>query len=103
MNLLCTILALVMTFTAETKTSVSAGGDVPAGCVATYSNTDQKNRVKEGESATLLLTGLQGLTIRQIELSMRSNKSSGACEISVTADEQMISRLSGTYQELVGM
>jgi len=96
------ILALVMTWTAESKNSVVPSGDVPANTTAQYTNSYAKNQLTAGNTAVLTLSGLAGITINKIEIAMRSNKESGAGVITVAADEHTIASLAGTYKQWTG-
>lgn len=77
MSFLC-VLAAVASFVIETKSSISASGDLPEGSQATYECTYKKGQLTKGNTATLSLTGWQNTCIQRVTLSMRSNKSSGA-------------------------
>lgn len=79
---LCTI----VTFTIETKSSVSVSGITPEHSSAEYACTYKKGQLTAGNTATLSLTGWQGLEIHSITLWMRSNKTSGAGTLQMTAD-----------------
>ena len=85
-TLLLSIMSLVMTWTVETKSTISSSGDVPAQVAAEYACSYQKGSVRNGDSATLTLASMGGLTIERVEMYMRSNKSAGAGVISVYAD-----------------
>ena len=77
MSFLC-ILAAVASFVIETKSSISASGDLPEGATAIYECTYQKGHLTKGNTATLTLTGWQRACIQRVTLYMRSNKTSGA-------------------------
>ena len=75
-----------VTYTVSSTSSVTVTGTAPEGATATYSST--YNTVKQltaGNSMTLTLSGYAGQKITAIKLSMKSNKSSGAGYLSVTA------------------
>lgn len=99
MNLIL-ILAAVMTFTVETKNSVSASGDVPPTMQASYANTYNKGHVRGGDTATLSLSGLGGITVEKIELTMRSTKNSGAGAIVAMANGTQIAAKTVSYTEV---
>ena len=101
MKLLLVLLAM-MTFTVETKTTVSADGVWPYSMDATYANTGKKGDVTSNDVATLTVTGLGGITIEAIEVYVKSNKSSGAGSFTVTADGQTIATKSGTLADWFG-
>lgn len=104
MSFLC-ILAAVASFVIESKTSVSSGGELPAGATATYECTYKKGQLTAGNSATLHLSGWQSTEISRITLWMRSNQASGAGNLRMTIDgaevwtipTQPFSDWAGTY------
>ncbi len=102
MNILAAILALVMTWTVESKNSVAPSGDIPPGITAEYKCSFRKGDVRQGDTATLVLSHPGGLTITRIELFLKSNVSSGSGDIAVLADGQEISALSGSFSEWIG-
>lgn len=74
------------TYTIKDKSSVTTTGDVPTGSSATFSNTySTATQLTSGKVATLTLSGYSGKIIDSITLSMKSNGSSGAGYLSVTA------------------
>lgn len=85
MSFLC-ILAVIASFVIETKSSISASGDLPEGSTATYECTYKKGQLTMGNTATLSLTGWQNTCIQRVTLSMRSNKSSGAGSLDMQVD-----------------
>ena len=92
----------VMSFTVESKTTVSAGGLWPYDMSATYANTYNKGQVRANDVATLTVSGLDGITIDAIEVSVKSNKSSGAGTFTVSADGQQIAMKTGSLQDWFG-
>ncbi len=102
MKLLLIFLSIVMTFTVETKSSVKAEGTFPYGMEANYACTYQKGDVREGDTATLALRGLETIQLEQVKLYLRSNKSSGAGVITMIADGNQLYKKEGTYQEWFG-
>lgn len=92
----------MMTFTVETKTTVSADGEWPYSMSATYANTGKKGDVTGKDTATLIVSGLGGIAIDAIEVYVKSNKNSGAGTFSVRADGQTIATKSGTLQDWFG-
>lgn len=102
MKLLLILLSSVMTFTVETKSSVKVEGTFPYGMDANYACTYQKGDVREGDTATLTLSRREGIQLEKIQVYLRSNKSSGAGVITMTADGQQLYRKEGTYQEWFG-
>ena len=85
MSFLLLILS-VMTWTVKDKSTVSGEGLLPYDIEVSYSNSYQKGSVRAGDEAVLRLGHLEGITVQQVELSMRSNKSAGAGIISVQFD-----------------
>ena len=92
----------VMTWTVTSNKTVSGEGDVPSDIVAAYANTYNKGQVRANDTATLVLSGLSGATINSIEVYVKSNKSSGAGQFTVTADGVTIASKSGSLSEWVG-
>ena len=90
-----------MTWTVESNSSV-VGDGAPESVVATYSNSYQRGQVRAGDEALLTLSELGGMTIEKAELFLRSNKSSGAGEITVTVDGNLVSTISGTFKDWTG-
>lgn len=101
-TLLLSIMSLVMTWTVETKSTISSSGDVPAQVAAEYACSYQKGSVRNGDSATLTLASMGGLTIERVEMYMRSNKSAGAGVISVYADGACIAQKEGSLRDWIG-
>jgi len=96
------LLALIMTFSVENKNTVQPSGNVPPSVEAAYSCTYQKGTVRAGDEAQLVLTGIGGMTIESVELSMRSNRSGGAGTITVTADGATVATKSGSFRDWTG-
>lgn len=84
------LIALIATFTVETNKTVQTRGIIPEGASVTYRCTGSKGHVTAGESATLTLRGCRNIEIESIRLSMKSNKSSGAGSLEVTAEGRTI-------------
>ena len=75
-----------VTYSVTSKTTVSTGGTAPTGSSATFSQTfNTPKQMTSGNTMTLTLSGYAGQKITAIKLSMKSNKSSGAGYLSVTA------------------
>ena len=68
MSFLC-VLAAVASFVIETKSSISASGDLPEGSQATYECTYKKGQLTKGNTATLSLTGWQNTCIQRRNIS----------------------------------
>ena len=96
------ILSAVMTWTVQSKSSVQGSGELPAGVTAEYDCTYQKGTVRAGDVATLALTGIAGIEVQQIDYYLRSNKSSGAGTITVTADGTLLATKSGSLRDWCG-
>jgi hypothetical protein len=92
----------MMSCLVQTKNKVSMDGIWPYDIEVSYANTGQKGDVTAGQVATLSLAHLDGIDIEQITVYVKSNKSSGAGEFTVTADGQMIASKSGTFREWTG-
>ncbi|MGM9813306.1 MAG: bacterial Ig-like domain-containing protein [Candidatus Enteromonas sp.] len=76
-----------VTYTVSSKDSVTASGDVPTDSAATYSQTySTVSQMTSGNSATLTLSGLGGIDISSITLSMKSNSSKGAGTLTYSAN-----------------
>ena len=101
-TLLLSILSLIMTWTVETKSTISSSGDVPAAVQAVYACSYQKGTVRNGDNATLTLVGLNGIMVERIEMYMRSNKSAGAGVISVYADGELLAQKEGSLRDWIG-
>ncbi len=91
-----------MTFTVESKSKVTADGIWPGSMSATYKNTGKKGDVTDKDTATLTVSGLDGIRIEKVEVYLKSNKSSGAGVITMKADGQEFYRLSGDYHDWFG-
>lgn len=102
MQVIGLIAALVMSWTVASKSSVNGDGAIPPQAEATYSCTYQKGDVRAGDTAVFALTQLGGIELQQVTVAMKSNKTSGAGEIVLTADGTMLRSLSGTFSEWVG-
>ena len=103
MNLLLVLLS-VLTFTVESKSTVSMTGDGvwPYDIEVAYNCSYQKGQVRAGDVATLTLGQLGGMVIEQIEVYVRSNKDAGAGTFEVKANGNIVSTKSGTLKNWVG-
>lgn len=101
-GVLTTILALAMTWTVASKSSVSSSGDIPVGVYASYACTYQKGDVRAGDTAQLILNGTSRIAVQQITLYLQSNKSAGAGTITVLADGQRVVQKSGSLKDWTG-
>ena len=96
------ILLSMMTFTVQDKRTVTADGTWPYEMSASYSCSYQKGDVRAGDTATLTLTGLNGIELEEVAIYLKSNKNSGAGTISITADGTVIGQEEGTYADWFG-
>lgn len=70
---------------------LSASGDVPDGSSAVFYNDTQSGmRISGGHTATLTLSGYDGLDVRSIRMRMRSNKSAGAGSMQVLLGDSVV-------------
>ena len=97
MKLLLIILS-VMTFTVKDRSTVTAGGVLPADMQVTYACSYQRGQVRAGDEATLSLSGLGGITVQKIEMALRANASSGAGTVLVMADDMQLALKTYTYR-----
>lgn len=80
---------ITFTLTSTTDGTYDYEGDEPVGMECTYDHTatsGSKGQMTAGNSTTLTITGWKGYTIKNITLSMKSNKSVGAGKLEVTID-----------------
>ena len=89
MKLLMILLA-VMTWTVESKNSVSGEGTWPYSIEVDYSCSYQKGTVRAGDEATLTMSGLGGITVEKVVMHMKANKSSGAGILTILANDKQI-------------
>ena len=101
MKLLLLLLS-VMTFTVQTKNSVSAEGSFPYDMEVDYACNYQKGTVRNGDTATLTLSNLGNLGLESVQIYLRSNTSSGAGKLTITADNTSLMGKTGTYQSWFG-
>lgn len=100
--LLTLLFGLVMTWTVESKSSVTSSGDVPNAVAAAYANTYQKGDVRKGDTAIFVMSGTAGLTMQKVEIYLRSNSTAGAGVLTVYADNQQIGQKSGDFKNWFG-
>lgn len=101
MKLLMILLA-VMTWTVESKNSVTGGGELPSGVDVTYECSYQKGTVRANDEAVLRLSGMSRVTVTQIDVWVKSNKSAGAGAFTVSADGTVLATKSGSLKDWVG-
>ena len=92
MKLLMIILSLIMSFTVTSKNSVSGDGTFPYDMDVTYSNTYQKSQVRNGDTAVIKFSHLEGIDVAKIEVEMKSNKSAGAGTFYVKENGQQVAQ-----------
>ena len=102
MTFLSVLLSVMMTFTVETKSTVSMQGTYPAGIHADYACTYQKGTVRAGDTATLRLSGLERIELEQVLIYLRSNKTAGAGHLTMLADNSLFYEKNGTYKDWFG-
>lgn len=81
-----------VTYTVTSTSAVLVSGDAPSGSSETFSNTytKNKNQLTGGNSMTLTLRGYQGMIVKGLTLSMKSNSSKGAGYLSVKAGSESL-------------
>lgn len=67
-----------------------------------YLNSGSKGSVTDHDVATLSLEHLEGITISQIDVYLRSNKSSGAGSLDVAVNGSLIANKTGSFADWVG-
>lgn len=102
MHLFLTILAAVMTFTVESKKEVSATGEFPYDMEVAYACTYQKGTVRDGDTATLSLSHLEGVAVQAVEVYIRSNKTAGAGVLTVSVNGAQVARKEGSFRDWTG-
>lgn len=81
-----------MTFTVQSKNSVSAEGTFPYDMGIAYSCTYQKGQVRAGDTAVLALSNMGAMDVAKIEVVMKSNKNAGAGTFYVDMNGQRIAQ-----------
>ena len=101
MQLLLLLLSVV-TFTVQSKNSVSMDGSWPYDIEVNYANTYNKGQVRAGDTATLSLSHLDGISVSEITVGLKSNKSGGAGTFTVWANTQQVATQSGSLKDWTG-
>ena len=84
-----------VTYTVESTSSVTVSGDALENASATYSSTyGTKCQLTANNSMTFTLSGYDGCTIEGVTLSMKSNSSKGAGNLSITVGSKIVSSIS---------
>lgn len=96
------ILLSMMSFTVQTKSTVSMEGTWPYSIEVEYANTYQKGTVREGDVAALNLNELGGMSIERVEVYVRSNSTAGAGRFEVRANGYTVNVIAGTFKDWVG-
>ena len=96
------ILLSVMSFTVQTKTTVSVDGATPSNMEVEYSNSYQKGDVRKDDVAALMLTELGGIAVEKVVAYVRSNASGGAGNFEVRANGYTVGQKSGTFKDWTG-
>lgn len=96
------ILLSVVTFTVKDKRTVTMEGEWPFDIGVSYANTYNKGQVRDGDTAVLSVSGLEGVALDTIKVWLKSNKSGGAGVLTMRADGGMLYETSGTYEEWFG-
>ena len=102
MNLLMLILSVVMTWTVDSKSSVSGEGTYPSLMNVSYSCSYQKGTVRANDEATITFSNMGGMTIDQIEVYLKSNKSAGSGIFYVQANGNAVATIEGSLKDWVG-
>ena len=88
-----------VTYAVTSKTEVSTSGTAPNGSSIAFNSTSANEvaQMTNGKSQTYTLTGYDGVTIKKVILSMKSNKKNGAGKFSLIAGTtSLASILEGT-------
>lgn len=85
-----------VTYTVTSKTEVSTSGNAPNGSSVAFNSTSQNDNAQmtSGKSQTYTLTGYDGMTIKGVILSMKSNKAAGAGKFSLMAGTTSLASIS---------
>ena len=85
-----------VTYTVTSKTKVSTSGNAPNGSSVAFNSTstNENAQMASGKSQTYTLTGYDGMTIKKVILSMKSNRSSGAGKFSLMAGTTSLASIS---------
>lgn len=85
-----------VTYKVTSKTAVSTSGTAPDGSSVTFNSTSANEvaQMTSGKSQTYTLTGYDGMTIKKVILSMKSNKRYGAGKFSLIAGTTSLASIS---------
>lgn len=102
MKLMMLLLSAVMTFTVKSKSAVTADDACPPYMEVSYACTYQKGDVRAGDTATITFSEMRQMTIEQVEVYVRSNKSAGAGTFTVVANGTTAASISGSLKDWTG-
>lgn len=89
-----TVTTNTVTYTVDSKTSVTTSGTAPDGSSAAFAQTaNNLYQITAGNSMTLTLSGYEGATITGLKMSMKSNASKGCGSLSVTCGDATIASI----------
>jgi uncharacterized protein (TIGR02145 family)/uncharacterized repeat protein (TIGR02543 family) len=89
-----TVKAETVTYTIQSKSSVSTSGTAPSGSLVTYNQTFATAcQITKNNSMTFTLSGYEGYIIKGITLSMKSNTSGGAGYYSMVVGSTTLSSI----------
>lgn len=97
-----TILLSILTLTVDSRTAVTATGDIPPSAEVSYNCSNQKGTVLQGGEAVLELSHLAGMTVSQVEVYIRSNQSGGGGTWSVSIDDRIVATKGGSFDQWFG-
>lgn len=85
-----------VTYKVTSKTAVSTSGTAPNGSSVTFNSTSANEvaQMTSGKSQTYTLTGYDGMTIKGVILSMKSNRAAGAGKFSLMAGTTSLASIS---------
>lgn len=85
-----------VTYKVTSKTAVSTSGTAPDGSSVTFNSTSANEvaQMTSGNSQTYTLTGYDGMTIKKVILSMKSNSKAGAGKFSLIAGTTSLASIS---------
>ena len=89
-----------MTWTIQSKNSVTGNGEWPYDIGVDYSCSYQKGTVRAGDEAVLKLSNLGEMTVESVVVFVSSNKASGAGNFTVSAGDQSVAEKQVSYTAL---
>ena len=97
------ILLSVMTWTVESKNTVSGQGSWPYDIEVSYNCSYQKGTVRAGDEAVLTLGNLGGITVEKIEVYVKSNQNGGAGVFTVQVNGSTATTKEGSLKDWTGV